>query len=134
MTNRAASCLTVVSVALLAGGCGTLENLREAAPPKYSCEEPMKTVYGGVTKDCASIEQACAAADWDVGLLLFASCDLPLTALGDTITLPYTLAYETGVFGMNRVCEFSGTGVPVFVGGLPPVSQPLPAFMPQPVP
>jgi hypothetical protein len=35
--------------------------------------------------------------------------DLPLTMIGDTVTLPYTLAYDRGLFG--RMCMYDPPGL-----------------------
>ena len=101
MNYRTALVLGFVSIALLCGGCGTVENLREATPPKYNTGESWKTVYGGVQKDYSYISE-CRDVDFknphDPWLVIL---DLPFTLIGDTITLPYTVAYELGLLGVN---------------------------------
>jgi uncharacterized protein YceK len=83
-------------------GCGTLVNLAAAKEERASCGEPPQ-VYGGVCMSAAVGAGIIAEAPNDpkggpvVGVLdcVFGACylliDLPLSAAGDTLTLPYTL-------------------------------------------
>ena len=107
MNGRFAAILAFVSSTLLSGGCGTFENLREATPPKDSCDVSLKTVYGGVRSDCSYLAEWANPKGPEPKYLLLTALDLPFTLIGDTITLPYTLAYETGVFGFTTECYFS---------------------------
>lgn len=91
---------TVASVALLNGGCGTAVNTVWLAP-----FEGGQRVYGGVRADLgvmrelASGETGMIASGEPVKMepgerlrkLFFLSLDLPLSAVGDTLTLPYTI-------------------------------------------
>jgi uncharacterized protein YceK len=95
--SRLTASLIALCLAACAGGCGTILNLKDS--------EPM--AYGGLKKDAEWLE--CwtgpvapivhnpqtvgeTKANWIVlGLSLL---DVPLTATGDTITLPITLWLE----------------------------------------
>jgi uncharacterized protein YceK len=100
-------------LALLNNGCGTPANTVWLNPG-----EGGKRVYGGVRVDLQSIETAttgstgiCVGGEEvkdrkrQVGTLLFFALDLPFSAIGDTLTLPYTLASECGLFGWRCVYE-----------------------------
>lgn len=68
-------------------GCGTIGNF--AATPR-----PM--VYGGVQFDAAFLAalHPGETTDETIGMLVFLMLDLPLSAVGDTLTLPITLWLE----------------------------------------
>jgi uncharacterized protein YceK len=100
-------------LALLTGGCVTAANTVWLTP-----DEGGKRVYGGVRADLKSIETAATGSTgmWvggeevrdrkrQVGRLLFLALDLPFSAVGDTLTLPYTLASEAGLFGWRGIYE-----------------------------
>jgi uncharacterized protein YceK len=123
--NTRVGLLVGLTAALLAGGCGTVANtlgnelnppFRETTPkpenndtsksidslgtlgPLWSVsEEHQKRVYGGIMAD---VEILWAARDHtphhDIDPL-WALADFPLSALGDTFTLPYILAYQFGL-------------------------------------
>jgi uncharacterized protein YceK len=123
--NTRGGLLVGFTAALLAGGCGTAVNtfgyelnppFRETTPkpenadtprttdslgplgPLWSVsEEHQKRVYGGIMAD---VEILWAARDHtphhDIDPL-WALADFPLSALGDTITLPYILACQFGL-------------------------------------
>jgi uncharacterized protein YceK len=106
MNWRAAVGCGLATLAISSGGCGTVRNLQQAVGPKDVPEmppdAPMKRVYGGVRSDWSEL------AGWQrdpeaphPGTYLSALIDLPLSAVGDTLTLPYTLAWEKGLFGMR---------------------------------
>lgn len=98
---------------LLNGGCGTAANTVWLTP-----DEGGKRAFGGVRADLQSIETAASGSSgmWvggeevrdrkrQVGTVLFFALDLPFSAVGDTLTLPYTLASERGLFGWRCVYE-----------------------------
>jgi uncharacterized protein YceK len=105
MNCRTAMVLGFISIALLCGGCGTVENLQEATQPSHHFDASWKTVYGGVSIDYAHLLE-CRDVTFknphDPWLMIL---DLPFTLIGDTITLPYTLAYELGLLGVNSAYE-----------------------------
>jgi uncharacterized protein YceK len=83
--------LTVAALMVLLSGCGTVANLSKQGPP-----------YGGVGEDVTAGEEsyrywchpsgACIPPIFDLtraGCLL--GIDLPLSVVGDTLTLPVTL-------------------------------------------
>ena len=95
---------------LLMSGCGTVANLR---PPSESIAgDPVKLVYGGVRSNVEVIRSNLNPPRLpDLGMMAgvaVAWCfmDLPLTAVGDTLTLPYTLAYDYQLFGWR--CGLGG--------------------------
>jgi uncharacterized protein YceK len=103
MNYQTVSVLVFVSIVLPCAGCGTVENLQETVPTKNSTDVPWKTIYGGVRSDCTYFGWP---VDPDSSLLTMTYCftrilDIPFSVVGDTITLPYTLAYESGMFGVN---------------------------------
>jgi len=80
--------LLVLGPLIVAGsGCGTVCNFfhGESSGPKY--------VYGGVQMDCQlAAEHLKDRPAQGISLVLFALLDLPLSLLGDTLTLPLTLS------------------------------------------
>ena len=93
------SCLTLATIGLLSAGCGTFSNVVWLAP-----FEGGERVYGGVRVDMDVLQRA---ASGETGIyqggkqvqdsvrqtetILACAFDLPLTAIGDTLTLPYVL-------------------------------------------
>jgi uncharacterized protein YceK len=90
MHNRTALCLTAF-FSLGLGGCGTIQNL---APEAHSLAGALKpsTPYGGVQADLefASLS-VLGGGPFGVGLAAAALVDVPLSAVGDTLTLPCVL-------------------------------------------
>jgi uncharacterized protein YceK len=103
MTTRAAA-VPVALAAVLVGGCGTVSNVFSSTvlsePGKFGQFEP----YGGVKEDLDRV-QTLKAPDWSArdrrelarafdaaGTILFVVLDLPLSAIGDTLTLPFALS------------------------------------------
>jgi uncharacterized protein YceK len=85
--------LSMVAVFLL-GGCGTVSNL--SLPPQMEGRQP----YGGVRQDIGLVRQNAAdakqatATSESVGdgvEALLAAVDVPLSVVGDTLALPYTV-------------------------------------------
>lgn len=93
MNRRIPVVLIVAAIALFLSGCGTLSNCCWLFP-----EEGGKRVYGGVRGDCEIAWQAVTDTDSPGGerrdILLKLILDLPLSAVADTITLPYTVPYS----------------------------------------
>jgi uncharacterized protein YceK len=85
----------VALVALLCGGCGTKHNLFPSSARLF--DEPPKTtrVYGGVRDDLKDLDLR--GSDvwlyWNLLFVPFTLIDLPLSFVGDTLTLPYTTWY-----------------------------------------
>jgi uncharacterized protein YceK len=105
MNDRTALVLGFISIVLLGGGCGTVENLQEATQPSHHFDASWNTVYGGVSKDYAHLQESRDVTfknPHDPWLMLL---DLPFTLIGDTITLPYTIAYELGLLGVNSASK-----------------------------
>jgi uncharacterized protein YceK len=82
-------------VALACGGCGTLHNLNPKSAEGEG-ESPPTRIYGGVRQDWITLKEldfsdvACINL---VFLPLYLAA-LPLSFVGDTLTLPYTTAVE----------------------------------------
>jgi uncharacterized protein YceK len=110
MFRHAASAVTVAALVVLSGGCGTMINQSsEPGQVLYSDQLPAKLPYGGVARDLAApasgIWQAATAGD-DAGVLgraqmmavavLVPPLDLPLSAVADTLFLPFDLAHQFG--------------------------------------
>ena len=85
---RQLSLVLLSGVLILAGaGCGTVCNFfnGESSGPK--------NVYGGVQMDCQlAAEHLKDSPAQGIPLILFALLDLPLSLLGDTLTLPLVLS------------------------------------------
>jgi uncharacterized protein YceK len=77
--------LSCVGLATLSGGCGTMLNTTYFTP-----DEGGERIYGGVRLDAEVIEDGYGQRSPLVIALFLA--DLPLTVIGDTLSLPYTLA------------------------------------------
>ena len=96
-------------------GCGTIANLRREKPPDF---------YGGVAKDLSTIDEglqkmgrSCASCIspyfgeggsvlGGLGLVAVGFTDLPLSLIGDTVTLPYVAVKqpdEGGSFPIRRI-------------------------------
>jgi len=84
-------------------GCGTLYNNEIVPCPKTHAD--MFRFYGGVRKDLEEVasigssnENSPATVAGNVGLVAvgtaFLAADLPLSALGDTVLLPYTFWHK----------------------------------------
>jgi len=81
--------------ALVSGGCGTFANTVWLAD-----FEGGKRPYGGVLAEAGIVyDAATRKIGLDdpgnrVSILVASGLDLPLTAIGDTLTLPYTIPYS----------------------------------------
>lgn len=90
-------CLVLPFAALLSAGCGTISNLNPTDQPFSGPQQddaPRKTrVFGGVRSDWTGL----TTLDWNDNNAMASSiilplyvADLPLSLVGDTMTLPYT--------------------------------------------
>lgn len=106
---------------VLTGGCGTAVNVSgvklnppgrvvPAPPPEgefrphgtiqplwqpYS-EEEQKELFGGLRKDCDIIYYSCTTLEHYRVDPIWALADMPFSAVGDVVTLPYLLAHKFG--------------------------------------
>src|SRR5262245_48986038 len=83
------SSLPLLALAALSAGCGTATNNVWLTPI-----EGGQRVYGGVQVDCEILRDEFREGRESgprLRTLLFASLDLPLSAVGDTLSLPYAL-------------------------------------------
>jgi uncharacterized protein YceK len=92
--------LCVLALAALAGGCGTFCNTVLFIP-----EEGGKQVYGGVLVDVECVKQLATEPSGHesvpkrAGKAALMALDVPLSAVADTLTLPY-------IFWLNqKTCE-----------------------------
>jgi uncharacterized protein YceK len=94
MVRRTPAGWVLLSTALLCAGCGTIHNL---TPNRQTSEgEIPARVYGGVQGEWGEL-QAMRFDDVHCMNLIFLPLyliDLPLSAIGDTLTLPWTIPAE----------------------------------------
>jgi hypothetical protein len=96
-----AICIALLLASLPSAGCGTVANLANSHP-----EEGGTTPFGGVKKDvsclknavnkesgCKPLPRSDSEQYRQVALGLFCAADLPLSAIGDVVTWPYTATY-----------------------------------------
>lgn len=88
--RRALGLLTAIT--LLIGGCGTFSNLTD---------DGSMSIYGGVARDVDMAVDAYSAANAAayIGGLFFIVADMPCSAIGDTLTLPYVVPVVLGWAG-----------------------------------
>jgi len=120
----------VAAVALLGGGCGTLVNVTDFAPPEIGGGR--RAIYGGVVWDLKGEYRALTYSypptdRYTLGIhgpmILAYLLDLPLSAIGDTFTLPITVSEALG-FGWPRWPEPAGPPPGVWPPGpVVPVEQ-----------
>lgn len=109
MFGRIALMATVVTFAVLSGGCGTMINQSsEPSDVLYSNQLSPQIPYGGVIRDFAAtpsgVWQAATQPDAGVvtraqmmaGAMLIPPLDLPFSLLADTVLLPMDLAHTLG--------------------------------------
>src|SRR6478752_5022039 len=93
MPGRGLGLAGVAAVALLGGGCGTMVNVTNFAPPE---------IYGGLVWDLEGEYRAWTTPfpEYPLGvhlpMILAYLIDTPLSAVGDTFTLPITVAEALG--------------------------------------
>jgi len=100
MRTERVSLFLGLALALGSASCGTIVNL-----VRFDAEDSgHRYVYGGVRVDLHGIRDAnkipsdASETKSDIGIvvMLFALLDLPLSAVGDTLTLPITLFSSHG--------------------------------------
>lgn len=81
-----AICVALLLCSLPIAGCGTVANLANSHP-----ETGGTTPFGGLRHDvwCIKKSEQCSQA----ARQLFWAADLPLSAIGDVVTWPYTATY-----------------------------------------
>jgi hypothetical protein len=90
----------VVAVALLGGGCGTTINVTNFAPPEIGGGR--RAIYGGLVWDLEGEYRALTTPQprYRLGvhlpMILAYLIDTPLSAIGDTFTLPITVGEALG--------------------------------------
>lgn len=104
MPGRGVGLAGVAAVALLGGGCGTLVNVTNFAPPEIGGGQ--RTIYGGVVWDLEGEYRAWTTPypptlrytlGIDGPMILAYLFDLPLSVIGDTVTLPITVGEALGL-------------------------------------
>jgi uncharacterized protein YceK len=78
-----------VTLCSFASGCGTMLNLPEAKSVML-CPEETRLPYGGVRMDAEGGYDLLSGDRCALGIYILI-VDLPLSAVGDTLTLPYVL-------------------------------------------
>jgi hypothetical protein len=122
--------LLLAAAALVPAGCGTFLNMQETAWRPFWPEDgtPTRRVYGGVAYDAAFGANMLASSfqpgaeffgplgfNWGWSVL---TVDLPLSAVGDTITLPWTVAasaprvFATGAADSHALVARSADSTP----------------------
>jgi uncharacterized protein YceK len=100
--KRAVICLAVL--ASVNCGCMTYSNIAYFGKNSGSGDE--KKAYGGVKKDVFLIEENSfnhgSYKELEGLIAIFAILDLPFTIIGDTFTLPLTVAYDYDLFGKRH--------------------------------
>src|SRR5262249_7895482 len=78
-----------------ASGCGTLANLQGEEPwlIGFAPKRPV-TPFGGIDNDVRWMKRGKGPDGWESGPIVAASIDMPLSLVGDVITLPWT-AYQS---------------------------------------
>lgn len=103
MPGRGVGLACVAAVALLGGGCGTLVNVTNFAPPEIGGGK--RAIYGGVIWDLEGEYRAWTTPypptlryTWGINgpMILEYLIDTPLSAIGDTFTLPITVGEALG--------------------------------------
>jgi uncharacterized protein YceK len=120
--------LAIGAAVLLAGGCGTIVNLTDEVAPA-GLNPGRREVYGGIRWDIDAawpLGQPAASHNeyWpNLPRFFFFLLDLPCCAIADTVTLPYTAAYQLGLTSSGN--SMTGPRRPAWVE--PPVSSAPPA-------
>ncbi|HEX3149793.1 MAG TPA: hypothetical protein VHR66_17080 [Gemmataceae bacterium] len=92
---------SVIALTLLGGGCGTLVNTTSYAPDEVNPGQ--RRIYGGVVWDLRGEYRALTTPfpHYFLGInppmIIAYLLDLPLSAIGDTITLPITIGEALGI-------------------------------------
>ncbi|HEV3437272.1 MAG TPA: hypothetical protein VG122_07930 [Gemmata sp.] len=137
--------------ALLTGGCGTAVNTLgyELNPPFrtttpqledtdtslhgtngtigplwHVSEEHQKRIYGGVMDDIEILWAARSSMPQHDIDPLWALFDIPFSALGDTITLPYILAYQNSLTSSAKASSADSYLTPPVESFTPPAEPP----------
>ena len=117
--GRASCAAVLVIVASFLSGCGTVANLSVGARDGWKNAQ----IYGGVRRDVQSAEDWFAHSwtpssnpDWqqDIGAVVgvgLVGLDVPLSAIGDTLTLPITI--PTSIWGSSSKARVSASAPPV---------------------
>jgi hypothetical protein len=116
----------MLAIALLGGGCGTLQNVNcPAVAPADNPNAPVCRVYGGARGDWAIISEyplseSPSYADYVV-IPVMAAGHLVFDVIGDTVTLPYTAVEEVrrAFYRPSASSEFSPMIVPVTLPATP---------------
>jgi uncharacterized protein YceK len=100
MPGRGLGLAVVAAVALLGGGCGTMINITNFAPAEIGGGQ--RKIYGGLVWDLEGEYRALTTPQphyWlgiHLPMILDYLIDTPLSAVGDTFTLPITIGEALG--------------------------------------
>jgi hypothetical protein len=101
MPGRGLGLAGVAAVALLGGGCGTMVNVTNFAPLEIGGGQ--RKIYGGLVWDLKGEYRALTTPypEYPLGvhlpMILAYLIDTPLSAIGDTLTLPITVGEALGL-------------------------------------
>jgi uncharacterized protein YceK len=126
MAKSTTSTAMALVVAITLSGCGTLQNLNNVEHPS-ALDHLDRAAYGGVQRDIEvtrqvfrgqalppdynSVQQALTCCFAGVYLVV----DLPLSAIGDTLTLPVTMSQNSSQNGQT-----AGPSIPEVAKSPPP--------------
>jgi uncharacterized protein YceK len=102
MPGRRWRLAVVAAVALSGGGCGTCVNVTNFAPEEIGGGR--RAIYGGVVWDVENLARAVTTPQpryWlgvNLPMIVEHTIDTPLSAIGDTFTLPITVGQALGFY------------------------------------
>ena len=108
MTRSSWLILCLTATVPLLSGCGTFFNCLGADKAGPRTEQNFGKIYGGVRFECEAAESV-AIRDKTIETVpetLLEACllavDMPLSAIGDTLTLPFTISYTLQCQALSR--------------------------------
>jgi uncharacterized protein YceK len=96
-------------------------NLRNAPDPKFHTDEivPLHRIYGGVRMDTSILRVGFDQPSWkngglDIVCVILILVDIPLSAIADTLALPFTVSEALGRPFGRRETVSKGAEIPQF--------------------
>jgi uncharacterized protein YceK len=114
MPQQASFAFVLMSLCITSAGCGTLHNIED---------DPEPAVYGGVRWEVPEIRERGGSDMYGDAAVVIHCLDLPLTLIGDTVTLPYTIPCS-----LWRLCQ----GPPSYPPPPPIPATPVPSLLQAP--
>jgi len=79
-----------------ASGCGTMFNLAGEEPWMIGLPRERQTApFGGIDNDVRWLSRGAPPNEWRPWCIAAGAADMPLSLVGDILTLPYTIPYAT---------------------------------------